>query len=144
MQEAIVERREQTRDQVLKLLEDRQHMLVSYCELAGLEPYNNTKPVEEKLRTFCQKLVDYLATGHFTIYNRIEGGDEDRNHVLEIAREVMPGIEDTTDISVAFNDKYDESDHSLTLDYLSSDMDMLGESLGSRADYEDRLINALI
>ena len=144
MQEAIVERREQTRDQVLKLLEDRQHMLVSYCELAGLEPYINSKPVEEKLRTFCQKLIDYLATGHFTIYTRIEDGGEGRSHVLEIAREVMPGIEDTTEISVAFNDKYDENDHSLKLDYLASDMDMLGESLGSRADYEDRLINALI
>ena len=56
----------------------------------------------------------------------------------------MPGIEDTTEISVAFNDKYDDSDHALQLDYLASDMDMLGESLGNRADYEDRLINALI
>lgn len=144
MQQAGVERREQTRDHVLQLLEERQHMLVSYCELAGLDPYVTSKPVEEKLRSFCQKLVDYLATGHFTIYDRIENGNEYRSHVLEVAREVMPGIEDTTDISVAFNDKYDESDHALQLDYLASDMDMLGESLGTRADYEDRLINALI
>jgi regulator of sigma D len=144
MQQAGVERREQTRDHVLQLLEERQHMLVSYCELAGLDPYVSSKPVEEKLRSFCQKLVDYLATGHFTIYDRIENGNEYRSHVLEVAREVMPGIEDTTDISVAFNDKYDESDHALQLDYLASDMDMLGESLGTRADYEDRLINALI
>lgn len=144
MQQAGVERRSQTRDHVLKLLEDRQHMLVSYCELAGLDPYVNSKPVEEKLRTFCQDLVDYLATGHFTIYDRIENGNEFRTHVLEVAREVMPGIDDTTEISIAFNDKYDESDHVLQLDYLASDMDMLGESLGNRADYEDRLINALI
>lgn len=144
MQQAGVERREQTRDHVLQLLEERQHMLVSYCELAGLDPYVSSKPVEEKLRNFCQKLVDYLATGHFTIYDRIENGKEYRSHVLDVAREVMPGIEDTTDISVAFNDKYDESDHALQLDYLASDMDMLGESLGTRADYEDRLINALI
>lgn len=144
MQQAGVERRAQTRDHVLKLLEDRQHMLVSYCELAGLDPYVNSKPVEEKLRTFCQNLVDYLATGHFTIYDRIENGNEYRNHVLEVAREVMPGIGDTTEISIAFNDKYDDSDHPLQLDFLASDMDMLGESLGNRADYEDRLINALI
>ena len=144
MQEAIVERREQTRDQILKLLEDRQHMLVSYCELAGLDPYVNSKPVEDKLRTFCQKLVDYLATGHFTIYNRLENGEESRAHVLGVARDVMPSIADTTEISIAFNDKYDESDHPLKLDFLASDMDMLGENLGTRADYEDRLINALI
>ena len=144
MQEATVERREQTRDHIIKLLDDRQHMLVSYCELAGLAPYANTKPVEQKLRIFCQKLVDYLASGHFTIYNRIVDGKEYRKEVLEVARQVMPGINDTTDIAVAFNDKYDESDHQLVLDNLNSDMDILGESLGSRADYEDRLINALI
>jgi len=144
MQAAIPERREQTRDLILKLLEDRQHMLVSYCELAGLDPYANNKPVEDKLRTFCQKLVDYLATGHFTIYQRIDNGGESRSHVLEIAHDVIPRIDDTTEVAVAFNDKYDENDHSLQLDYLASDMDMLGENLGSRADYEDRLINALI
>ena len=40
MQQAGVERREQTRDHVLQLLEERQHMLVSYCELAGLDPFD--------------------------------------------------------------------------------------------------------
>lgn len=144
MQEAVDDRRERTRDQILKLLEDRQHMLVSYCELAGLEPYVNSEPVEDKLQNFCQKLVDYLATGHFVIYNRINDGDEKRRHVLEVADRVLPRIDDTTEIAVAFNDKYDASDHVLQFDQLATDMDLLGESLGSRADYEDRLIDALI
>jgi len=144
MQTDTTDRRQQTRDKILKLLEDRQHMLVSYCELAGLEPYVSDKPVEEKLRSFCQRLVDYLASGHFAIYSRVSEGKERRQHVIAVAHEVMPRIADSTEIAIAFNDKYDGSDHELKFDGLASDMEMLGECLGSRADYEDRLINALI
>jgi regulator of sigma D len=140
----FAEKRDFTREQVCKLLDERQEMLVLYCELAGLEPYTSERPADQKLRAFCQKMIDYIAAGHFTIYDRLINGTERRQPVLDVAAAVYSRLNDTTDIAVAFNDKYDEHDHPLDLSNLPADLALLGETLGSRADYEDRLINALL
>ena len=63
---------------------------------------------------------------------------------LEVAAKVYSSIEDTTDIAIAFNDKYDEHDHLLDFSNLQNDLAMLGEAMSNRADYEDRLIDALV
>jgi len=144
------DKRDFTREQIRKLLDERQEMLVQFCELAGVVPYQIhpvemvDDRVEMNLRAFCQKMIDYIATGHFVIYERLLNGGERRNQVLDVAAEVYSGIEDSTDIAVAFNDKYDELDHALDLSNLSNDLAMLGEAMSNRADREDRLINALI
>ena len=44
------DKRAHTRDQVSKLLDERQEMLVLFCQLAGLEPYQSSAPVDYKLR----------------------------------------------------------------------------------------------
>lgn len=148
MKESI-EKRDYTRDQVKKLLDARQEMLVQFCELAGVVPYQIVEPgmmddpVNLKIKAFCQKMIDYIATGHFVIYKRLASGSERRQRVLNVAAQVYSAIEDTTDIAIAFNDKYDEHDHVLDLSNLSSDLAMLGEMISGRADHEDRLINAL-
>lgn len=141
---AYAEKRIYTRDQVSKLLDERQEMLVLFCQLAGLDPYHSSAPIEHQLRAFCQKMIDYIAAGHFAIYDRLLNGGERRHPVLEVAARVYSSIEDTTDIAVAFNDKYDEHDHLLDFSNLQNDLAMLGEALSNRADYEDRLIDALI
>jgi regulator of sigma D len=138
------EKREYTRDQVLKLLDERQEMLVLFCELAGLDPYQSERPIDVTLRAFCQKMVDYIAAGHFAIYDRLSNGGERRVKVLDVAALVYRKLEDTTDIALAFNDKYDEHDHLVDYSNLANDLAMLGEALSNRADYEDRLIDALI
>ena len=144
------ERRDFTRDRVLKLLDERQEMLVLFCELAGIIPYQVSdssmlhEPVNFKMKEFCQKMIDYIAAGHFAIYDRLSNGGERRQQVLDVATHVYSGIEDTTDIAIAFNDKYDECDHNLDLANLSNDLAMLGEAMSNRADFEDRLIDALI
>ena len=140
----FAEKREYTRDQVLKLLDERQEMLVLYCELAGLDPYQNDRPLESKIRAFCQKMIDYIAAGHFAIYDRLSNGGERRQNVLDVAHLVYSRLEDTTDVALAFNDKYDEHDHPLDYSNLANDLAMLGEVLSNRADFEDKLIEALL
>jgi len=141
---AMAEKRDFTRDQIRKLLDERQEMIVLFCQLADLDPCQSNDPVDLKLRVFCQKMIDYIAAGHFAIYDRIMNGGERRKQVLRVAARVYASIEDTTDIAVAFNDKYDEHDHPLDSTNLQNDLAMLGEAMSNRADYEDQLIDSLL
>ena len=140
------ERRERTKQTIAKLLRERQQVLVLFCQVAGLEPYtpDKHKPVLARLQEFCQLLVDYSAFGHFEIYDRIGRGEERRAHVARVAEEVYPRIVETTNAAVAFNDKYDPSDHPLSLERLAADLSMLGQSLATRIEMEDRLIAVLL
>ena len=140
------ERRERTKQTIAKLLRERQKVLVLFCQVAGLEPYtpDKHKPVLARLPEFCQLLVDYSAFGHFEIYERIGKGEERRARVLGVAEAVYPRIVENTSAAVAFNDRYDPSDHPLSLDHLSQDLSALGELLAARIELEDQLIAALL
>ena len=138
------ERRSRSRDMIDKLLAERQEMLALFCQVAGLEPYSADKPVKDKLGEFCQVLMDYMAFGHFEIYDRISRGEERRNGVVDIAQQVYPRVVAATDAAVAFNDKYDSSDHELALDALPDDLSHLGEELAVRVELEDQLIAAMV
>ena len=137
------ERRAKTQEMVEKWLAERQEMLVLFCQLAGLEPFTPDKSTKRLLKDFCQVLVDYMAFGHFEVYDRISRGEERRNDVRQVAEQVYPLILEATEISVAFNDKYDASDHELTFDKLHDDLSALGEELAIRIEMEDRLVAVL-
>lgn len=51
----------------------RKHLLVAYYNLVGIKPGKESymRLNEKALDDFCQSLVDYLSTGHFSIYERI-------------------------------------------------------------------------
>jgi len=138
------ERRTRTQEMVTNWLAERQQMLVLYCKLAGIESFDPDKPEKQLLRDFCQLLVDYVAFGHFEVYDRITAGDERRGEVIRVAREAYPKIALVTEHVVAFNDKYDLSDHPQPLDDLNEDLSNLGEALASRIELEDRLVEALM
>jgi regulator of sigma D len=93
------------------LLQERQQVLVSMCELAELES-SEVPPVTvmHNLRSFNQRLVDYTALGHFEIYERIIDGKERRGNVRKVADRVYPAISGTTRLFVDFNDKYEGVD----------------------------------
>lgn len=138
------DRRKANHDVVTKLVGERAEMLVTFCRLAGVEPYAPpNKPVQEVLQEFCQILVDYVAAGHFALYERIIEGKERRKHVAQLAEEIYPRISQSTDVALDFNDKYDCEDHCTKLDSLSADLSRLGEELAVRIELEDRLIAAL-
>lgn len=138
------ERRARTQEMVEKWLSERQQMLVLYCKLAGVESFDPDKPEKQLLRDFCQLMVDYVAFGHFEVYDRITSGEERRGQVIQVAEEAYPRIAEVTESVVAFNDKYDLSDHEQPLDQLSNDLSRLGEELANRIELEDKLVDALM
>jgi regulator of sigma D len=129
-----------------KLVAERAEMLVLFCQAAGLEPFHKQTDqavVHKHLQEFCQVLMDYIAAGHFGLYERIASGKERRQGVAKLAEELYPRIAETTDIAVAFNDKYEENDKSEISPNLGKDLSRLGEELAVRAELEDQLLNAM-
>jgi len=142
------ERRARTRKEIKQLIEERNTVLSQYYSLAKLtEDYNNDiSNTLELVEEFCQELVDYMAIGHFEIYRRIEEGNERRDEITQLANRIMPRINDTTQIAVAFNDLYDSSSNidKNAIDQLPNYLAKLGEELATRIDLEDQFINLLL
>ena len=142
------ERRERTRKEIKQLIEDRSSVLSQYYNLAKLtEDYNSdTGDTLDLVEEFCQKLVDYMATGHFEIYRRIEEGNERRDEIIKLANKIMPRINDTTQVAIAFNDLYDSTSqiNEDAIDQLPKYLAKLGEELATRIDLEDQFINVLL
>jgi regulator of sigma D len=138
------ERREHRRSntQVLidKLLEERAKMLVLYCRAAGLDADPPGNSVAKTVQEFCQLLVDYIAAGHFTLYERIVNGEERRQRVAEVADDIYPDIAATTGAALDFNDKYEHPEKVNDDEQLARDLSALGEQLASRIELEDKLI----
>lgn len=144
------DRRARTRKEIKQLIAERNSVLSQYYNLASHAEQNvngeDQEPLLEMLQEFCQDMVDYMATGHFEIYRRIEEGDERRDDITELAEEIYEKITNTTRVAIDFNDLYDVSrnfDKNIMKD-LPKHLAVLGQSLASRIDLEDRFINTLI
>lgn len=131
-------------DLVEKLLAVRQDMLVKFCTLAGLEPYSRQAPVVRHLQEFCQTLIDYTAFGHFEMLRGFAEAPTELPQAKRLLEQVYPGITETTAAAVAFNDRYDASDHALNLDHLPQDLSLLGERIAARIELEDRVLRLLL
>ena len=138
------ERRSGTQKMLQRFLAERQDLWILYCRLAGLEPYAKRGPARERLEEFCQILMDYVAAGHFALYERILEGRERRKSVARLAAELYPRIAETTQFFVDFNDRYDQLNDEQLQQELSSDLSQLGERLATRIELEDRLIAELV
>lgn len=140
------EKRSMAGELVRKLVTERNEVLVLFCRLAGLDPFED-KPARttpaELLESFCQKLVDYIAAGHFILYDRILRGEERRDEIRKVAEEVYPAIASTTEAALDFNDKYNCGDHCQITNSLFQDLSKLGEVLAQRIELEDQLARLL-
>ena len=146
--EAPNERRARTRNEIKRLITERNSVLSQFYNLAkhtdvSVNDINNTI---ELLEEFCQILVDYMATGHFEIYRRIEEGNERRDEITKLADKIMPRINDTTQIAVAFNDLYENTENIGEADVkqLPNHLSKLGKELATRIELEDQFINTLL
>ena len=136
-------RTRQTRT-IQSLLESRQQVLVTMCELAELEAAEvPTETVIHNLRTFNQQLVDYTALGHFEIYERIIEGRERRGNIRVVAERVYPTISVTTQQFVDFNDKYEGADEADSVTNLYRDLSQIGEAMAERIESEDMLLREI-
>ena len=142
--DAVPERRKQTRAAVDRLLEQRQKMLVHYERVSGVQPFDSKAPSPELLETFVQLLMDYIASGHFGLYQRITEGTERRKNVIEVAERVFPKIAATMDKALDFNDAYDKADKSAPFETLSDQLSRLGEVIAYRIELEDELVAAML
>jgi regulator of sigma D len=143
----MVDRRERTRNEIKKLIEERNSVLSLYYELVkSAEQFTeDTTVAAGMLEDFCQEMVDYLAKGHFEIYRRIEDGTERRTNIAHLATQILQHIHKTTDIAVEFNDTYENAQISRELlESLPAHLEKLGKALATRVDLEDQFINTLL
>ena len=142
--EAPAERRGRSRELVTKLVTERTQVLVLFCRLAGIESYSSeNKPVRDLLEDFCQILVDYIAAGHFALYERIVERTERRRDIVQLAEDLYPRIAMTTDAALDFNDKYDSENEHQALEDLPHELSKLGEQIATRIELEDKLLAAM-
>ncbi len=144
-----VERRARLNQTIDSLVQLRQNVIVAYCQLSGVSSFE-ARDLEDHsvdpdaLRLFCQIMVDYTAMGHFEVYQRIIEGKERRRAVQEVAAKVYPGIAETTDFLVDFNDKYDGFDGTgEEVMQLAADLSRLGEMIAVRGELEDQILDSL-
>lgn len=138
------DRRSQTRAAIERMLEQRQEMLVHYERVSGVDPFSANPPGPEMMERFVQLLMDYIASGHFGLYQRITEGTERRQHVLEVAEKTYPTLAATMEKALDFNDAYDNVDKSAPFDALSERLSELGEVIANRIELEDELIAAML
>ncbi|MDN2663359.1 sigma D regulator [Psychromonas sp. 14N.309.X.WAT.B.A12] len=128
-------------------LDERQILVILYCKLAGLPPYQQEKrslPEQAVITEFCQVLLDYASTGHFEIYEQIiEKSKLDGEENLKVAQELYSKINSTTDTALNFNDTYAENASDQTLLNFDRDLSELGQVMESRFEREDKLLEVV-
>lgn len=144
VQEQQRDRRRGTRALIDKMLSERQRMLVLFERLAGVAPYTDGMPNNDLLEEFSQLLVDYIASGHFGLYERISKGEERRRGVVKLAEQLYPRIANTTRVAVEFNDVYEKLNGENFGGDMTKMLSKLGEELAVRIDLEDKLISEML
>ncbi len=124
-------------------LSDRKSLLIEYCSLAGLKPYQQEHlPSPSELREFCICLMDYTSAGHFEVYDKLVAASQPETRNL--ATQLYPQINATTDVILHFNDRYGDCTEQDELELLDDDLGALGEALSQRFELEDQLIANLV
>lgn len=127
-----------------KWLKERRELLSQYTHLAvSLDSDINPTKLKERQRSLCELLVDYVSAGHFEVFHQlISEAESFADGSYQIAEQLMPGIGDTTEVILAYEEKH-SSDLIDATDGLQRDLNTLGEVLESRFVLEDQLIAGL-
>lgn len=123
-------------------LRSRRQLLIAYYRLVGIKPNKESLTTldENALDSFCQGLVDYLSTGHFTVYQRfiqeMEGSEQ-----LAKAALIYPSLQANTEMIMQVYDSHLEKaiDHDNCLEFQNA-LSTVGEALEARFTLEDRFI----
>lgn len=138
------ERRNTSTHLVQSMLDERKQLLSLLLNVSGLTPGKLEQEDEELLEEFCEVLVDYIATGHFGLYDRIASGQERRSDVSKIADNIYPEIQRSTQLALAFSERYKSENRDKACNDLAGDLSRLGESLTTRMELEDKLIASMM
>ena len=138
-----LERRGGTSELISNMLTERNQLLALLLQASSMGTGNGADLDRELLNEFCQVLVDYIASGHFGLYERIVEGTERRRSVADLAVKLYPRIEKTTQAALAFNEKYDADREDIDTSRLHEELSILGEELTNRIELEDQIIKKL-
>ena len=138
------DRRSSSSHLIQNMLDERKQLLGLWLQTSVLEPDKLEPEDHELLEEFCQVLVDYIAAGHFGLYERIAAGKERRQGVAETAKKIYPKIEKTTQFALEFSEKYNSENNNKAVGNLSKDLSVLGEMLSTRLELEDQLIARIL
>jgi len=124
-------------------LKERRAVLSRYTALVvASDDSPESSHLARRQRELCELLVDYVSAGHFEVFTELLNEAEvfGDNSATLIAG-LMPAIADTTDVILAYEDKYGSGEQ--YPETLRRDLSALGEILESRFVLEDRLIAGL-
>ena len=139
----IKERRGQTSKLIDHMLVERHQLLALLLQTSSIKSASPSDADLELLNEFCQLLVDYIAAGHFGLYERIVNKKERRKSVARVAVQVYPKIDETTQVALSFNERYDPDNAGTDFKQLNEDLSGLGVALTTRIEMEDQLIRQL-
>tara|TARA_R110002110_G_scaffold199015_2_gene409752 strand:- start:45373 stop:45858 length:486 start_codon:yes stop_codon:yes gene_type:complete len=124
-------------------LRERRAVLARYTALVvAIDDAPASAQLARRQRELCELLVDYISAGHFEVFAELLNEAEvfgDNSDALVAG--LMPDITDTTDVILAYEEKYGRGEH--YPETLRRDLSALGELLESRFVLEDRLIAGL-
>jgi regulator of sigma D len=140
----IQERRSGSQELIQHMLKERNQLLTLLLQVSSDSSHKESEKLITDLEEFVQVLVDYIAAGHFGLYERIAEGKERRKAISDLAIEIYPRIEQTTQIALAFDEKYNPDNENRELNEFPQDISKLGEELTSRIELEDQLIQLML
>lgn len=123
-------------------LRARRQLLVTYYAFIGMKPNKVVLRAidDQALDAFCHSLVDYLSTGHFSIYERIISemvGDSP----MIAAAQIYPALESSTDRLMQLYDNHlQQAINGDNCADFQQALSEVGEALESRFMLEDKLI----
>lgn len=133
-----------TRRKIDDMLRQRQQMLVLLWELTKLDLARIDDNAREMIGEFLSILVDYIAAGHFGLYQRIAEGKERRGRVVDTAREIYPRIARTTETAISFSERFENAGGDAFGAQLAQELSRLAEQITTRIELEDQLIAAML
>lgn len=144
MTDKVEERRGRSNELIQHMLKERNQLLSLLLQVSTDSSKADSAQLIADLEEFVQVLVDYIAAGHFGLYERISEGKERRKAVSDLAIEIYPRIEQTKEIALAFDEKYNVENTKRDLSNFQQDLSMLGEELTTRIELEDKLIQLML
>ncbi len=124
-------------------LQERRALLGKYTEIVvTLDGFATDEAFMSRQSKLCELLVDYISAGHFEVFHElINEAEQFADGSCAIAEKIMPAIGDTTEVILAYEEKY--ANDGEQNEKLRRDLAALGEMLESRFQLEDQLIAGL-
>jgi len=128
---------------LIRWLKERRAVLGKYTEIVvTLDSRFEDAALEQRQKALCELLLDYVSAGHFEVFHELLNEAESfGDDSCALAAQLMPAIGDTTEVILAYDEKYSNAGGHLKK--LKRDLSALGEVLESRFQLEDRLIAGL-